>query len=84
MCFKFSLNFLEGSCPTFNPLCLHKQPDCRGVTFGQRKDLTHLLAGHPHFGKLPFQPEQPDQVHVAVVVIDIDGQLKGKGTQAEI
>ncbi|KAL0610850.1 hypothetical protein AAY473_020621 [Plecturocebus cupreus] len=33
------------------------------LTFSQGKDLTHLLASHPHLGKLPFQPEQPDQVH---------------------
>lgn len=52
-------------------------------TFCQGEDLTHLLAGHPHFGKLPFQPEQPDEVHVAVVVVDIDRQLKGKGTEVE-
>lgn len=52
-------------------------------TFRQGEDLTHLLAGHPHFGELPFQPEQPDEVHVAVVVVDIDGQLKGKGTEVE-
>lgn len=53
-------------------------------TFCQREDLTHLLAGHPHFGELPFQPQQPDQVHVAVVVIDVDGQLKGKERAVEI
>ena len=57
---------------------LSKQPDRWSITFSQRKDLTHLLASHPHFGELAFQPEQPDQVHVAVVVIDVDRELKGE------
>lgn len=48
------------------------------ITFSQGEELTHLLAGHPHFVELPFQPQQPDQLHVAVVVIAVDRQLRGK------
>lgn len=65
--------------------CVYKGSRADAVfTFSQRKDLTHLQAGRPHFGELPFQAEQPDQVHVAVVVIDADRQLKGKETEVDI
>lgn len=48
------------------------------LTFSQGEELAHLLAGHPHLVELAFQPQQPDELHVAVVIIAIDGQLRAK------
>lgn len=53
-----------------------KQPAAESFV-GQRK-ISLIFWRRPHSGQLPFQPQQPDQVHVAVVVVDVDSRATGR------